>query len=67
MKNFNKFTICPTRALQKLVIRRVRQGKTKYNYAVAFLDTSGFGLSLATVDWLPEGQRYVSDIKDGPF
>ena len=51
--------ICPSRALQLLVCRRVARGKTPYNYAVAYKDVKGFGISLATVDWLPKGQRYV--------
>lgn len=56
-----KFIICPTRSLQQLVLRRVRQGKTKYNYAVAYRDTRGFGLSLAKADWVKPGQVYINN------
>ncbi len=55
----NRIVICPTRELQQMVVRMIANKKTRYNYAVAFLDVSGWGLSIGVVDWLPEGSVYV--------
>lgn len=56
----NRIVICPTWELQQMVVRRIAKKKTRYNYVVAFLDVSGWGLSLGVVDWLPEGSVYVN-------
>lgn len=56
----NRIVICPTRELQQMVVRRIAKKKTRYNYVVAFLDVSGWGLSLGVVDWLPDGSVYVN-------
>lgn len=55
----SRIVVCPTHALQQMVMRRVRRGLTAYNYAVAFKDANGWGISLAKVEWLAPGQRYI--------
>lgn len=57
-----RIVVVPTENLQELVLRAVANGRTKYNYAVGFKETSGWGISLAIAQWcLDQGPdfRYV--------
>lgn len=56
----SRILVLPSRSLRDLIIRAVRRRRVPYNYAVAYRDTRGFGLSIAVVDWLPSGQTYVN-------
>lgn len=61
MVSSGRIVVLPTRNLQELVLRAVARGRTRYNYAVAFRDVAGWGVSLGDADWVRNsgGRPYV--------
>jgi len=50
-----------TDAMAQLIYRAVQQGRMRYNYVVACLDSSGaIYVQLAHAQWLLPGQTYVN-------
>jgi hypothetical protein len=54
-------SVLVTDAMARLIYRAVRQGKLRYNYVAACLDSSGaIYVQLAVAHWVPPGDSYVN-------
>lgn len=50
--------VLPTANLREIVTRRLLERDSRMNYVLWWKDTNGFGMEVAHVKWVPEGQVY---------